>query len=351
MVKDIKRIALVRLGSLGDIVHALPVACRLKTVFPRAYLAWVVEAQYRELLEGCKWVDEVIVLNTRNWRSRLFLKSWVESKAAIRQLRAARFELVLELQGLLKSGLAAYLTGTKCRVGFSRKYCREPLSAFFTNEHVTLKEEEKHIIEKNLALVRHLGLETTPWSFGLPASAADVRYVDQFLAEHAPGSGDKLVGINPGASWVTKRWSIERYAQLADRLMGQPQHKVILIWGPGERDLVEAIAAGMRQTPVIACPTSITQLVELIRRCRLFIAGDTGPLHLAAALLVPCVALYGPSDPERNGPYGEGHAIVHHKLECSSCFKRQCSDIKCIEQIEVDEVWKASVSLLEFKEN
>ncbi len=346
MTNDLKRVALVRLGSLGDIVHALPVACRLKMVFPEAYLVWIAEAQYRELLERCPWIDEVIVLNTRNWRSGSILASWEKLRKAIKQLRVKKFELALELQGLLKSGLAAYLSGAERRVGFSSKYCRESLSACFTNEHVALKETEKHIIEKNLALVRHLGLETAPWSFGLSSSAADARYIDQFLAKHALGESSKLIGVNPGAGWVTKRWSIEKYAQLLDRLIEQSGQRVILLWGPDELYLVEDIAAKMKQSPLIACPTSITQLVELIKRCRLFIAGDTGPLHLAAALEVPCVALYGPSDPTRNGPYGEGHAIVHHKLECSSCFKRQCTDIKCMQQIEVAEVWEATQHLL-----
>jgi 3-deoxy-D-manno-octulosonic-acid transferase/heptosyltransferase-1 len=346
MGRELKRIALVRLGSLGDIVHALPVAYCLRREFPQAHLAWVVEAEHRQLLEGCNGIDELIVLDTRSWRRGIISKPWREIAEKVRQLRAAGFDLVLELQGLIKSGVVAYISGAKRRLGFSRQYCREPVSACFTNEHVSPGQDEVHIIDKNLAFIRYLGLRTSPWEFDLPSSAADIHYIDNFLIEQGLGTGRELVGINPGAGWVTKRWGAERYARLGDRLIGQLKQRVILIWGPGERELVEDIARRMTHVPIIACPTSVTQLVELTRRCRLFVAGDTGPLHLAAALGVPTVALYGPSDPARNGPYGSIHETIYHRLECSGCYKRQCNKLDCMQKIKVEEVLSATERLL-----
>jgi lipopolysaccharide heptosyltransferase I len=346
MKRVFNRIALIKLSSLGDIVHALPVAYRLRSEFPRAYIAWVVEAEHRHLLENYQLIDEVIVLNTRRWRKGIVSKPWGEIKDSIKQLRAANFDLVLELQGLIKSGLAAYVTGAKRRLGFSRKYCREPVSACFTNEHVSPNQDEAHIIEQNLALIRHLELSTTPWKFELSASESDINYIDDFLSSQGLGPHPKLIGVNPGAGWSTKHWGVEKYAQLGDMLIKQLGQGVILTWGPGEQYLAEEIAKRMRETPLIACPTSVLQLVELIKRCRLFIAGDTGPLHLAGALGVPTVALYGPSDPLRNGPYGEGHAVVYHKLECSGCYKRQCNTLDCMQSIAVEEVFTAAQRLL-----
>jgi heptosyltransferase-1 len=347
MGKTFERIALVKLSSLGDIVHALPVAYRLRSELPQAHITWIVEAKHRQLLINCPLIDELIILNKPQWQIASLAQTLSELKKTYKQLREVDFDLVMELQGLIKSGLVAYITGAKHRLGFSPKYCREPISACFTNEHATPNGDEQHIIEKNLSLIRYLGFATTPWQIEFPSTVAGVKYIDDFLNRQGVGPNTKLIGINPGAGWITKRWGVDNYARLSDNLISRFGRKVILIWGPGEQALAEDIAQHMRQLPVIACNTSVPQLIELIKRCGLFIAGDTGPLHLASALDIPTIALYGPSDPKRNGPYAGRHVVIHHKLECSGCYKRQCKNFKCMQLITVEEVLSAAQGLLD----
>jgi len=346
-------------------------------MYPQAYIAWVVEEQYQELLRGHPDLDDVIAVSIRKWKRNSSNRgTWRRIRDIIRPLRKRRFDLVLDFQGLLKSAVLAYITGAKRRVGFAREYAREPVASIFYTQRIVPRR--KHIIEQNLEFLSCLGFwpETTrtrrlegakaeghnpdEHSFGVQETAIKLgpflkEKVDitRFLALSGctgAAAGEPravLVGVNPGAAWETKRWGADNYVELGKRLAARSGVRVVVCWGPGEEKLSRAIVDGIGPGAYLACRTSICQLVELIRCFKLFIAPDTGPLHIAAAMGVPTVALYGPSDPQRNGPYGPRHEIVHPKLSCSGCFQRRCNSLECLRLITVDEVWEKAAQQLD----
>ncbi len=308
------RIALVKLSSLGDVVHALPVASALRARLPRARLAWVVERREAALLRGHPALDEVIPVDSRAWRRTLAPRALLRPLAAahaggelaemVRHLRAARFDVAVDLQGLLKSGALTALTGAPLRIGFAAARCREPLAALFTNLRLTPPPSARHVVEQNLALVAPLGVAGGSVEFALPSDAAAEARADAFLTAADLKPGARLVVLNPGAGRADKRWPPARFRELATRLTATGV-AALVVWGPSEEALARAIADGAGPRIVLAPPTDLHGLLALLRRASLVVAGDTGPLHLAAALGVPCVGLYGPTSAERNGPWGQ----------------------------------------------
>ena len=329
---------------MGDIIHTLPVANRLKCEWPQAKISWLVEPAHKELISNHPDIDEIIVLNTKSWRKMGWQATAGEIKFQWEDLRRRKLDLALDLQGLIKSGVITFATGAPRRLGFAWSECREPLSSIFTNRHVH-PAKGIHIIERNLAFVGKLGLATEPWDYNLKPEPAALGYIRQFL-ETQNLQPNRLVGINPGAAWSTKRWGAEKFARLADMLAQRLGAQILLIWGPGELELVQEIQHLSDSPIVLACPTNIKQLMALLAQCKLLIAGDTGPLHLGAAMGTHCVGIFGPTDPVRNGPYGEQHGMVQHKLPCSNCYRRKCKRARCIIEIEPEEVYTAASRLL-----
>jgi len=328
-----ERVGIVRLGAWGDIVHALPVAERLKAAWPGCYLVWVVDARYEEALAGCRCVDEVLTVDVkgrRGWEGMQHLQDFV------RRLREKRLDLVVDVQGLIKSGVISWLSGAPMRVGFCRQFCREGLGAWFYNKRVTPGGEARHVIEQNLALVECLGLKASGWGYGLEVPAAARRYIAEFW-QVAGLEGKVLVGVHPGGAWETKAWPEERYVELVRRL-NEAGVSVLVTWGPGEEELAGRIAR--KGGGVLACRTSMAEFGAMAERLQVLVAPDTGPLHLAAALGVRTVGLFGPTWPERNGPYGREHRVVFHRLDCSGCYRRRCKELVCMKRIEVEEVFR-----------
>jgi heptosyltransferase-1 len=301
-------IAIVKLSSLGDVVHALPVAGAIRARLPGARLAWIVERREAAVLRGHPALSEVIPVDTRGWRR---CRSPVaaarvagELAELMRHLAAARFDVALDLQGLIKSGLLAAATRAPLRIGFAASHCREPLAALFANHRVTPPAARRHVVEQYLALAEPLGVTGERVEFPLPADADAESGVDAFLATAGLKAGNRLVVLNPGAGRADKRWPGERFRALAGRLVADAGAAVVVVWGPTELELARAIASGEpSERVVLAPPTDLDALIAVLRRASVVVAGDTGPLHLAAALGVPCVGLYGPTSPERNGPW------------------------------------------------
>jgi lipopolysaccharide heptosyltransferase I len=347
-----ERILIVKLSSIGDVVHALPVLRTIRHNLPDSYIAWIVEEKAREMLEGNKDIDKIITINTKRWRKGMSLRALNLSKGeaistlfreildVINTIRKERFDTAIDLQGLIKSGVISYLSGAKTRIGFDSDNCREFLNILFTNKKVSISDEDRHVIDKNLSLLKPFGFKEIKREFFINTSLKDDKYINDFLLKNRI-NGKPIIAVNLGAGWKTKEWGIKNYAELCNRIISEVGANIILTWGPGEEDMVKEAADSMAYKPFIAPPTTLKQLVALLRRCSLFIGGDTGPLHMAAALKIPTVAIYGPSDPLRNGPYGDNHFIIHKKIECSGCYKRTCDTIKCLKMISVDEVFSA----------
>lgn len=301
-------VALVKLSSIGDVVHALPVAAALKRQWPGARVCWVAEAREATLLGDRPDVDEVIVADTRGWRrERAGLVAMREALGVARALRARAFDVTVDLQGLMKSGILTALTRAPRRIGFAAGWSREWASTLFTNERVRPPAAARHVVDQYLALLGPLGIATPAVDFRIPVDAAAESRAEDLLAGAGIKPHDRLVLVNPGAGRADKRWPLERFRELARRLADEAGARVVVLWGPGEEAEARAIGGA---GAVIAPPTSLRELTALARRARLAIAGDTGPLHIAAAVGTPCLGLYGPTSGVRNGPYGAAHRVL-----------------------------------------
>jgi heptosyltransferase I len=341
-----ERILIVKLSAIGDIIHTLPAVAALRRAYPEAWLAWIVERAGASLLRGNPDLDELITVDTHAWRANWWMglrHIWYVT----RHLRRASFDLCIDFQGLLKSALFAYVSGAPQRLGFPRQLCREPLSVVFTNLRGPLVDPTAHVVDQAVELLQALGVTTSERRFTIPLTDADEHFAERVWRELGLWSDVPVVVLYPGAAWKTKRWGELNFARLNDALIRRFQVRTLLTWGPGEEFLVQRVARATAYTPAIAPATTLLQLAALIARCRVFVGGDTGPLHLAAAMGTPTVALFGPSSPQRNGPYGPGHVVLHRQLPCSHCYQRTCNHWECLPGIEVETVVNAVGSLLE----
>ena len=304
------RIAIIKLSSLGDVVHALPVARALRRTLPGAHLTWVVEAREYAVLSDHPDLDAVVPVDTRLWRRLIWSPSGARQVLGkvgrLRErIRHASFDVAIDLQGLLKSGLLTAYTGAPLRIGFSAGRCRERWNALFTNRHVTPPASARHVVEQYLALLTPLGIEPGPAEFHVPVPAAAERRMEELLVKEGVKPGDRLVAINPGAGRPQKRWAVARWSALAERLATEAGARLLLLWGPDEAHMARDISLALPgHSALLAPPTDLGELAALLKRCRLMIASDTGPLHLAAALGTPALGLFGPTPAVRNGPYG-----------------------------------------------
>jgi len=306
------RIAIVKLSSLGDVVHALPVARALRRALPDAHLTWVVEAREYAIVRDHPDLDAVVPVDTRLWRRLIWRPAGAREVVAkvgrLRmRIRRAAFDVAIDLQGLIKSGLLTAYTGAPVRIGFSAARCRERMNALFTNRRVTPPASARHVVEQYLSLLTPLGIMPGSPEFFLPVPAAAERRMDELLLKEGVKRGDRLVAVNPGAGRPDKRWPVENFRGLADRLATEAGARLLVLWGPDEAHMAREIALGLPgASALLAPPTDLGELTALLQRCRLMIANDTGPLHLAAALGTPCLGLFGPTSAARNGPYGPG---------------------------------------------
>jgi heptosyltransferase I len=306
------RIALVKLSSLGDVVHALPAARALRAWWPRAELTWVVERREQAVLRDNPDVNHVVSIDTRLWRRELRHPAGAASVVAkirglARRLLAGRCHVAVDLQGLWKSGVITTMTRAPRRVGLAASHCRERGSAWFTTQHVTPPREAVHVVDQYLAVVAALGVDLAtvgPPTFPIPGDPGAEALVARWLEEEGVKAGTPLVILNPGSGGDHKRWAVEPFRRLGEELAVRLGARVAIPWGPGEEPLARAIAHGMRPSPIVPPPTTIDDMIAVFRRGTLVVGGDTGPVHVAAVLGVPTVGLYGPTKASRNGPYG-----------------------------------------------
>lgn len=338
-----KRILIIKLGAIGDVIHSLPVLSTLRACLPKVHLSWAVEEKAAPVLKGNPDLDELILLE----RKRLggpsafhYFPRW------FRILRAKRFDCTLDLHNLFKTGIIAYASGAPLRVGFWK--FREG-NFIFMNRWVRPLLQYRHAVEKYLSLLEPLGIHEAQWvrCFPLTWSSNDEERIEQFWAQQGLAQNERVIAINPGAHWPSKRWMPERYAKVADQLVKQRGMRALILWGPGERPIAKAVASAMTEKAVIAPEITLKQLMALIRHCRLLISGDSGPLHIAAALGIPTVALFGPSDPKRNGPYGEGHAVVQSSVPPATHWQRKGRGSRWMEAITVDQALEAAIKQLQ----
>ena len=250
--------------------------------------------------------------------------------------------MAFDFQGLIKSGLIAMLSGASIKVGFHRKNCKEKISSVFTNKKVPYMENGTHVVDIYLTLVQSaLSIQRQVKQFPLPSIPSPK--IDNFFQNNSELTDKPIIGINSGAGFESKLWDLERFAKLADRIAVEMNCSILLTWGPGEEHMAKQIAASMKQKCWVAPPTSIQESIALYKHLTLLVSCDSGPLHLCAALGIPTVSIFGPTDPARNGAYGLNHQTVHKVLACSFCWKRKCplGTNECMAQVTVDEVFES----------
>ena len=337
------RILIVKLSSIGDVVHTLPAAALLRRALPDARVSWVVERRAAAIIEGSPVIDELIQLDTKAWRKGFLTASTIgEMRAQLNNLRASHklngagnADIAIDFQGLMKSGLVAFATRAKRRIGFETGDLREPASRLLLTEQANTSGFN-HVIEKNLELARvaiahSAGQQPDKSGNGYEFPIA-VTTDDERIAEAAIDRRLPFAIINPGGGWPTKLWPPERYSQLADWLSSECGFKSIVTFGPGEEALAQAVASDSRSGAVRQVASTLKQFVALARRAALFVGGDTGPLHLAAASGTPIVGLYGPTSTERNGPFDSRDITVGRDLWCrSDCHRRSCWHWECMD--------------------
>ncbi len=325
-----RRILVVRLSSLGDIVHTLPAVHALRTAFPEARLDWLVDVHWAPLVEGNSDVSKVLRFVGDSWRGL-----W----SSVSRLRERRYDAAIDFQGLYKSAVLARLAGARERTGFSRSVAREGGAAFFYTRRVT--PTARHIIEQNLELAAAAGARPTGYRFPLRVAPEAEDYVRRQLA--ARGVTDYFV-LCPGGGWRSKCWPAERYGHLHRRLMALPAlagWRGVINFGPGERALAEAARLVAGEPEPVLLPLELLQLVALVRGAKFLVGGDSGPLHLAVALGVPVVGLYGPTDPARNGPFSPDDIVVRNARPEETTYKRGGDYAPSMLSITVDQVVEA----------
>lgn len=325
-------ILVVRLGSLGDLIHTLPAVAALRRAHLEADIDWLVDAPHRRLLELVPVISNIIVLRDRTARA------WLEARA---RLRGRRYDVALDFQGLLKSAALARLSGAARVLGFDRDALRERTATPFYTEQIAVGEGQ-HVIQKNLRLAAAVGARTDALAFPIGPVASAV-------ADDLAAAGPFAL-LNVGAAWPNKRWPPDRFAALAERIAGRHGLRSVVLWGPGEEAHARAAAQASGGAATVAPATTFDDLIALARRARLMVSGDTGPTHIAAAVGTPVVAIFGPTNPRRNGPWSADDIALARYEQCDCHYERVCrrSDADwCLQSVTVDEVGAAVDARLE----
>lgn len=328
------KVLIVKLSSIGDVVHTLPalesLSRGLREKGVRAKIDWLVEEAASSVLEGHQLINEVIVVK-RGWGKNLG-----SNLKAARTLKEKKYDLVLDFQGLLKSGIWVFLSKGKRRVGFSNG--RE-MSHLFYNEKLPPYDIERHAVDRYLDLSRYAGGANGEAVFRLDTAKASESIKRKLRSKGVEGPFFVIVAR---ARWATKLWKDDRFIELAKRLIEKKKLKVVFAGSPSDREGLDRITEAVGRDGLnIAGETDLKELFELFRLSKFAITVDSGPMHIAAASGAKTVALFGPTAPWRTGPYGKGHVIVRKGLPCSPCFKRECKSPKCMEEITVEDVLEA----------
>lgn len=331
-----RSIVIVKLSAIGDVLHGVPTAVALRRAFPSARIGWAVEGRAADILAGHHAIDHLFRLPRR----------WLSSPRTVlrlrRQLRWFDADVAIDLQGLLKSGVATMLSGARMRIGHARPSSREHAWLAYTHP---VKAGSTHVVDRNCDLLAALGIAVPTPAFEMPRWPVSRERVGHWV-DSLRLAGPPVL-LNPGAGWASKRWPADRFAAAARALHRRHDQPTVVVWGGDEeRAVAERIAAESFGAAIVAPTTSLQDLGELCRLSRLLISGDTGPLHLAAAVGTPCVGLFGPVPAARNGPYGPGHSCVEPPAALRPAWGDRKTDRVSMTGIDVERVVAAAETIL-----
>lgn len=331
------RILIVRLGALGDIVHALPVLAELRRAYPAAAIDWVVDARHAALFNYVEGVTRRLVVRAPAASTHDNVVTFAGNAgmlSVVRFMRQQHYDIAFDLQGLIKSAGLAGLSGARRVIGFAPGRLREPQAAWFYSESVG-SPVDAHVVHKNLGVLPLVGI--SPGELRFPLRVPTSTVADEIAARFG-----RYVLVNPGGGWPNKRWPPSRLGELASRIRDRYDLESIVIWGRHEEALADAVVASAHGAATRAPATGLGDLIALSAGAALMVSGDTGPLHLAAALDIPVVGLYGPTMPSRNGPWDGADEVVSRSDVCACYHKRACvKDDPCLNDVSVNEVFAA----------
>lgn len=355
-----KKILIINIFGIGDVLFTTPLISNLKASYPDVYIGYVCNRRTAALLERNPKVDKVFVCDRDEFNAAVGQSKTVACKKMINFLKSIRkehFDASIDVSLSDFTGFITWIAGIKHRIGFKYKN-----RGFFLNWKFILKGyEDKHVVEYYLGLLEKLGVPATKRDLELSIDQADVDWANKFFMDNmGQWNGSPVIGFVPGggASWgkdaVYKRWSPEKYAKLADKLIEKFSVPIILMGDKSELDLCKEVSAAMVHQPVMACgETSISQFAALARKCSLMIVNDGGPLHIAVAAGVQTISIFGPVNEQVYGPYPQGnHIVIKKNLVCQPCYRRfrmaNCEHVSCLSQLSVEEVLEKTTEVIQY---
>ncbi|MDR3619574.1 MAG: glycosyltransferase family 9 protein [Paludisphaera borealis] len=327
-----ERICIIKPSSLGDVVHSLPILPALRTLWPAAHISWVVNSAFRGLIEGHPDLNRVIAYDKGG--SGVTRRGVLAMSKLCGELVKDEFDLTIDLQGLLRSGIMTAATGAALRVGLDD--AREGAGWFYTHR-VSASRLSVHAVDRVMRVAEALGAAPAEPSFHLPIRELDEEWARKTLASIP---GPRLI-LNIGARWLTKRWPVEHFAEVARRAVAEFGAGLIAVGGREDRELVDSLREKLAGAPIVdLCgATSLLQLAALAKQSDLYLSNDTGPIHLAAAAGASVVGIYTCTDPKLTGPYGPRAAVVKSCVWCAPSFVKNCDRLECFTELSPDRVW------------
>lgn len=342
-------ILIVKLSAVGDVVHTLPALAALRRLYPQGHITWVIEEAAADLIVGHPDLDRVVVFRRKPWISDIRRGNLKEVgrdvKSFYKTLRDRPYDLVIDFHGLFKSAVIVVASGGRRKLGYDSL---QELSGLFYNEKIP-EDMGKHAVDRYLDFLSYLGAKHEQPSFLIPVGPENKAHVTTLLQEQ--GITTPFIAVNPVALWDTKLWDRRKFADLAARIVQECGLPTVFTGSLNEKSYITDIQGLVPSKSIVdlAGKTSLKDLACLYGMAELVITTDSGPMHMAAAMETPVVALFGPTDPARTGPYGEGHTVVRSSLPCSPCFRKQCDPCRCMEAIGVDDVFDAVKNTLGMK--
>lgn len=348
---DPKKILIVKMSAIGDVIHTLPALNAIREKFPEAHITWLVEQEAADIVLGHKALDRVIVSRRKTWIKQLFSGKYHHALKQIRhflqQLRDTHYDMIIDFQNLFKSGIMVMLARGSQKTGFDKGMEHSEHSHIFYNKKIAPVSMEIHALKRGLMLLESLGIYCKKTAYHLPITKKDRLDIGALLKENDINRQKPIICINPQATWPTKLWDKKKFALLADRLNERYNAQILFTGGMPDRNEIFAIISLMKTPGTnLAGLTSLKTLAALYEKADCLITTDTGPMHLAAAMGTKIVAIFGPTAPWRTGPYGQNNFIVRSTLLCAPCFKRQCSTKACMEKISLADVMQGVNKLM-----
>lgn len=323
-----KKILIIKPSSLGDIIHSLPFLNVIRKCFFDSEIHWVVFKGFEGILEEHSMIDRLWIIDKNSWlKLSRAENTFYEIRTFLKSLRNERYDLVIDLQGLLRSGFIAFSTGSSVRIGF--KEAREGSKYFYT--HKVQGGKNIHAVDRYLKIAYFIGCNISEVKFPLSYRTTNANM------HNFPFQNEDYCVIAPGARWKTKIWAANKFGALACLI----PCKSIIIGTDNDIKIAEEIVNFSKGKAInFAGKTTLKELTAIISRAKFMVTNDSGPMHLAAALNIPVFAIFGPTDPVKTGPYGKNNTIIKTDVKCSPCFKKICNDLKCMNDVEVEMVYK-----------